>query len=194
MNRNRLTLVFIAALFGLPLIAAWLMQSGLLDWRPAQTVNLGRLVSPPLPLDIADWQATDTVGSNWRILYVVPRDCDATCTDQVIGLRQVHLAAGRHRSQVVVTLLPAVAWEAATREAMLAIHPEFQLVVDPVGDTMQALSLALQRSGIGDANLAGHAFVIDPAANVILAYTAGFNPNHINRDLKRLLTWSAGDE
>jgi hypothetical protein len=68
------------------------------------------------------------------------------------------------------------------------------LRADASGKTRADLLEAVQNKA-GNANtVAAWAFVLDPAGNVILAYAAGFDPNHVNRDLKRLLTWSAQDE
>jgi len=187
MNRNRLTLLFIAALFGLPLIAAWLMQSGLLDWRPAQTVNLGHLVEPPVTLSLETDQ-------KWQLLYLLPVACDVACEDDVTGLRQVHRAAGRHRDKIAVLLLSEGAAAHPDSQRLSAIDPGFRLATDADGQLDTALREAMRRAGLAEAGDRRSAFVLDPGANVILAYAAGFNPNHINRDLKRLLTWSAQDE
>ena len=187
MNRNRLTLLFIAALFGLPLVAAWLMQSGLLNWRPAQTVNLGRLVEPPVTLELA-------TENKWQLLYLLPAACDASCEADVTGLRQVHRAAGRHRDKIAVVLLSDSAAGHPDSQRLLAIDPGFLLVTDPDGALGEVLDEATRRAGLADEDPQRSAFVLDPGANVILAYAAGFNPNHLNRDLKRLLTWSAQDE
>jgi hypothetical protein len=52
----RLALVVIAALFILPLLLAWLMYSGVIEFTPGTTRNHGQLVQPPVPLD---WEAGD---------------------------------------------------------------------------------------------------------------------------------------
>jgi hypothetical protein len=45
----RVALVIIAAIFILPLVAAWLMFTGVIEFRPGATRNLGQLV-PPRPI------------------------------------------------------------------------------------------------------------------------------------------------
>ena len=37
-------------------------------------------------------------------------------------------------------------------------------------------------------------YLIDPLGNIMLFYAAGFDPNDLKKDLKRLLTWSKLDE
>ena len=40
----------------------------------------------------------------------------------------------------------------------------------------------------------GSTYLIDPLGNIMMSYAAGFDPNDLKRDLKRLLTWSKLDE
>ena len=44
------------------------------------------------------------------------------------------------------------------------------------------------------ADVAGSVYLIDPLGNIMLFYAAGFDPNDLKKDLKRLLTWSKLDE
>jgi hypothetical protein len=36
----------------------------------------------------------------------------------------------------------------------------------------------------------GSSFLIDPMGNIMMFYAAGFDPNDLKKDLKRLLQWS----
>jgi hypothetical protein len=38
------------------------------------------------------------------------------------------------------------------------------------------------------------AYLIDTLGNIMMAYEAGADPNHLRHDVKRLLTWSKLDE
>jgi hypothetical protein len=40
----------------------------------------------------------------------------------------------------------------------------------------------------------GDIYLIDPLGNIMMYYAADADPNHIRKDLKRLLTWSKLDE
>ena len=104
----RLALVIIAGIFLLPLVAAWLMYSGAVNFQPATTRNLGNLVQPPVPVELADVavaSGTSAVGmeeleDHWVVMHIVPGDCDAACNDAVTALRQIHRAAGRNQSRI----------------------------------------------------------------------------------------------
>ena len=60
----RLALVIIASLFILPLALAWLMYSGVIDYDPVETRNLGKLVEPPVPVsfDSLVWHSPESSG------------------------------------------------------------------------------------------------------------------------------------
>jgi hypothetical protein len=40
----------------------------------------------------------------------------------------------------------------------------------------------------------GSRFLIDPMGNIMMLYAAGFDPNDLKKDLKRLLKWSQQDK
>ena len=108
----RVSLVVIAALFLLPLAAAWLMYSGVIDFEPGDTRNLGELVEPPVPVDLdglvpADpaRDPTTELPRHWAIVHVVPADCGPDCEATVTALRQVYVAAGRNQSRLRILLL-----------------------------------------------------------------------------------------
>lgn len=192
----RVALVVIAGLFVLPLALAWLMYSGAVDYQPAETRNLGELVEPPVPLAIetldvraesgqpaADWSP------HWLVLYAAPEPCAAACLADAEGLRQVHRAAGRNQSRIRLLLLgPGAIEQSGT---LRELYPAFLLASDPAGSvtaTLQSVSVAR------DAVMAGSLYLIDPLGNIMMFYAAGFDPNDLKKDLKRLLTWSKLDE
>lgn len=193
----RISLVIIAAMFLLPLLLAWLMYTGTIDYRPASTRNYGQLVEPPLPLS---WEgvyvagvpgdapkaAADELDKHWVVLKPVPASCDEPCVQQVIQLRQIHRAAGRDQSRVRIALLLDESAPAADRERMQDIYTEFRLVTNPDG----ALGATMGRASGNTPST----YLIDPLGNIMMVYAAGADPNHLKKDLKRLLTWSKLDE
>ncbi len=79
----RISLLIIAAIFLLPLLLAWFMYNGTIQYKPAATRNFGQLVEPPLPLHWQDVTMVPVNGStpsgaaeafknHWVILYPVP--------------------------------------------------------------------------------------------------------------------------
>jgi len=109
----RVALLIIAALFFLPLVLAWLMYSGTIEFRPHSTRNFGQLVHPPMPLTWAgvhpdrstDGPLAGTFEGHWLILHAVPQPCGEDCLRDIADLRQVHRAAGRQQSRIRLALL-----------------------------------------------------------------------------------------
>jgi hypothetical protein len=194
----RVALLTIAALFVLPLVLAWLMYTGTIDFRPHTTRNLGQLVQPPVPVSwtgvvLDDREANgaaETFGGHWLILHAVPRPCGDACLRAVTDLRQVHRASGRQQSRIRVALLHDFE-DAAEANAVQEIYAPFELLEDPVGSLWQALERV---AGGGKGGARGNTYLIDPLGNIMLLYAAGYDPNDLKSDLKRLLTWSKLDE
>ena len=191
LNSPRVALVVIASIFILPLVLAWLMFSGIIEYRPESTRNRGSLVQPPVPVSWAGVYETgaaseteETFGEHWLILHAVTDPCDTACLEAITGLRQVHLALGRDRPRVRLALLHRGEDPASLRQ----LYDGFHLLEDPAGGLWSTLARAAGRGGP-----AGATYLVDPLGNVMMYYAPGFDPNDLKTDLKRLLTWSKMD-
>lgn len=189
----RLALLTIAAIFLLPLALAYMMYSGSISYNPVETRNLGTLVEPPVPVNLAALEPLANVGlplaelaeRHWVVMHTLPEPCAEACLETVTGLRQVHRSTGRNQSRIRMLLVAAYPDpELATR--LQAIYPSFYLArLNP--------GLSRQIDGIPNATR-GDSYLIDPLGNIMMAYAAGSDPNDLKKDLKRLLTWSKLDE
>ncbi len=190
-SRNRLVLIAIAVLFFLPVLAAVLMQSKWWHFEPAHTTNRGALVEPPqsIPDGAVDW--TTEQGPRWMVLYLPATDCGKPCVEDAAALRQIHIGLGRRREHVVIGLLPANPGGALAPDEWQRVYDEFVIGAGRGDDAWQVLRDAAAATGVGDATMARHAFLLDPAGRVVLAYPADFTPGDINKDLKRLLKGGA---
>ncbi len=203
----RLTLLIIAAMFLLPLMLAWLMYSGTLSYEPGSGRNLGTLIKPPVLIDWHDVNrvkrqkdtqpalttAADELLEHWVILYPVPAICDAACQQRVSSLRQIHRATGRHQSRVRLALLLDDTSPGETAKTLQAMYEKFTLIRDPCASLSKALA-AIPAGTPGMSATKGDIYLIDPLGNIMMYYAADADPNHIRKDLKRLLTWSKLDE
>jgi hypothetical protein len=131
---------------------------------------------------------TTELPRHWAVVHVVPAACGPECEATVTALRQVYVAAGRNQSRLRILLLyrPADAVDATRLEA---IHPGFLLASDGDGRMLDALAAIA-----GNVDPAGHTYLLDPLGNIMMLYRAGYDPNDLKKDLKRLLTWSKLDE
>ena len=195
----RVALLIIAALFFLPMLLAWLMYTGTIEFRPHSTRNLGQLVQPPLPVawsgvyrdgDTAEPVAESFAG-HWLILHVVPNPCVGDCLRAITDLRQIHRASGRQQSRIQMALLHDLDGT-ADRLALQKIYASFQLLENPDGSLWRKLEDIA--GGAAATPVRGSSYLIDPLGNIMLYYAAGYDPNDLKSDLKRLLTWSKLDE
>ncbi len=203
----RLALLIIAAMFLLPLLLAWLMYSGSLDFKPTSTRNLGTLIEPPVPIDwtvtvllsgetnlaVDPGQGIGVFDEHWVILQPVPAVCDDSCLKEVSNLRQIHRASGRQQFRIRLALLLDESSPADQAKSLLAIYPKFHLIRDPSGLLPETLA-GIQQKLSGQAGPAKGVYMIDPLGNIMMYYQAGSDPNYIKQDLKRLLTWSKLDK
>jgi cytochrome oxidase Cu insertion factor (SCO1/SenC/PrrC family) len=192
----RVSLVIIAAMFLLPLLLAWFMYSGTIEYKPPITRNFGQLVKPPIPLD---WQeaillpgddepgqdAAEAFSDHWVILYPVPDPCLDTCLQAALALRQIHRAAGRQQARIRIALLIRDKGSTDVEFTLRDTYSRFQLIRDPDGK----LTSTLQRATVEP----GAVYLIDPLGNIMMTYKEGADPNELKQDLKRLLTWSKLD-
>ena len=173
------------------------MYSGVIEYKPSTTRNFGQLVEPPLPMawdDIVlapaavepESGAAQAFGDHWVILYTVPGPCLEACFQAVTSLRQIHLASGRHQARIRIALLMQEPSSSDLETSLRNAYPKFHLISDPSG----ILSTTLEQAAGGE----GSTYLIDPLGNIMMAYAAGADPNHLKQDLNRLLTWSKLDK
>lgn len=194
----RVTLLVILGLFTLPLALAWMMNSGSIPYRSADTVNLGRLVSPVVPLDwssvepVANDSATAGLDGFWVILYAIPPICNEGCLAAVTQLRQVHRASGRDQNRIKIALLVEPSISQSLVDELLAIDPQFNLVESLSGTISRALAQAVAPDPAQGGQAA--VYLVDPVGNIMMTYNGKSGPNRLSKDLKRLLTWSTQDK
>lgn len=187
----RLTLILITSVFLLPLVVAWLMFKGVIEFGPAATVNHGRLIQPPVPLQWSEKDA-DALAGHWVVLHVISDPCSSSCTEAVTALRQVHKAMGRQKLRIQIALLLGPE-QAQTGQQLDTIYASFHLVTGNAGGIAPLLEQAAGSLPVA-AHTAGSSFLIDPLGNIMMFYEAGSDPKYLQKDLKRMLTYSKLDQ
>ncbi|HET6564211.1 MAG TPA: redoxin domain-containing protein [Xanthomonadales bacterium] len=195
---NRLKLLAILALFVIPLLLALMMFKGQMPLLSGETINQGKLIQPPVPLDwTAAIPANETHGTadlegSWVILMPVPKACSQDCLKKVTGLRQVHRASGREQHRIRLALLSESEWDKASQEQFDGIYNQFMLLSDPSQELFDALQVAASHNQIHPEALA--TYLVDPLGNLMMAYDMADSETRMSKDLKRLLTWSKQDK
>lgn len=206
LSRQQITLLGIFAIFLAPVLLVVVMRSSWWQYQPEKFQNLGQLVQPPVQLPMAfvavDPAAQDgskspfsAIRGKWLLLYVMPQDCDRSCINDIISLRQIHKATGRQGKHLALVILNTNKAGNEIQSTLESIYQELHYIANPGAETLATLtriSVSL-KSQQGQSNHV-RTFVADPMLNVMLAYGEDAKPGAINKDLKRLLKWSRQDK
>jgi hypothetical protein len=180
--RNLRTVALLAALFLIPLLAAFALYYGG-SWRPAGSTNHGELIEPPRPLPRIDaaYPAT-TFTHAWSLVYIGAGDCDEPCRNALYVMRQTHLGLNNDMDRVQRVLIAT--GDSAAHE-LRAREEGGLLVVDATGNKAQALLAQFPAS-----ERAHSIFVVDPLGNLMMRFDARANPRGLREDLLKLLKLS----
>ncbi len=168
-NKNRLTLIALAAVFLVPVLAAMFLNSRWSNWKPEATRNHGTLIRPVLPVAGVPLLEDQRGHLRWTLVSVNCRvDCDARF-DELARLRR---GLGRFDEKLTVAALGA---PGAPPESVAALE-------DPDGRITAALgSRSLPARGL---------YLVDPLGNLMLRYTEDYQASDVLEDLERLLKYS----
>lgn len=194
---HRWKLLFLAALFFVPLGISFYWYYGLDSVRPAASVQKGQLILPArplpqleLPLAHGGTTSADFLERTWTLVYLTQGPCDSACRDRLAELRQLRLALGRDRNRVGGVLLysgdtPEREWLTREHEGLIAAS------LDDTAASTQLLPQFGEEHDTPEALLgAGRVYIVDPNGNLMMRYEAGTALKDIHEDLKRLLRLS----
>lgn len=181
----RIKLLLLFALFAAPFFLAY---AAFHFWKPTSFANRGTLLNPvqllaDVPLQSnggpeAKWSAQSPLAGKWVLLQVGDMPCNAVCEGRLVGVRQIHVALGKHQTRVQRAF--------AIREGKL--DPAFAAKVpDVLWLTGAALHAELHKSVPAGSGLEGRILIIDPLGNLILRYDAGAELKDVVKDMERLL-------
>jgi hypothetical protein len=93
-NKNKIAIIALVVVFVLPVILAKVALEN--DWFNKGATNQGELLTPPVDLS----KGFSELPPLWRLVYVLPEECDAKCTNAIYALGQIHIALGKHMDRV----------------------------------------------------------------------------------------------
>lgn len=198
-NRNRAMLVGLLLLAMLPLGAAVWIYYGAPDMVAGGRTNHGALIQPPTQLaDLGLRREGTTLTAEgprlWRVVLMLPADCDEACLERVHLLRQLHRLLGRDEDRVVrLAALPADA-PTALRARLGERFPRMELVTRPP-DLLERAVAGAELLG-GDAPLREPGLpelavlTVDPLGNVVFVHGLDQIGEPLLSDLRRVLRLS----
>ncbi len=182
-NRGRRTLLLLAVVFLGPMAVAMALYFTGFELRPGGTTQHGELFLPPRPMPdvgmtlLGDPAGTAQLYGKWTLIYAGPGQCDDSCQQTLVEIRQVRRALGRDMDRVQRLYL--VTSGTAARDFLGAEHPGLGIVEAPI-EVQELVGI------IGDIH-AGDLFLSDPLGNLVMRYPAGTTMKAIHTGLQRLL-------
>ena len=103
-NSNTLTLWLLMLVFlGPSLIAATLyLYRAHFQFN---TLERGEILSPPIAIQTQPFFNENLIGK-WQLIYVSPKNCDATCEAALSTLQKIQVATGKEQSRVEYRAVP----------------------------------------------------------------------------------------
>jgi hypothetical protein len=184
-TKNRLTIIFTVLLFTAPVVVAYLLSSGLLNYHPDSTKNNGTFVSPLVKL--ADW--TDApwaaqLEGHWTLIRRVPGACPDGCEEAQDALQRYRLSLG-HRAEKLNLML-------MTDQPVTVKQDLFPLVSKVSIQGNAGLQQEMQRLSAESLGDGQGLYVVAPEGYLMMAFTAENTSSEIIKDLS-LLTKRKGD-
>jgi cytochrome oxidase Cu insertion factor (SCO1/SenC/PrrC family) len=194
-RRNRLVLLMILLSFVAPFVIGHVAYFQ--GWfKGTATTNKGDLIDPPvafadLHLQGADGQPLSPafLDQHWRLVYVLPPQCEAACRNSLFQMRQVRRAAGQYADRVKLLLVQPQAPDAGTVTLLNQQFAEMQRVNGAAPTLDQALAVATPA-----ASRAGRLYIMDAKGYIMLSYapeadekTSMVKAGDVLADLKKLL-------
>ncbi|NNF16199.1 MAG: hypothetical protein HKN70_05595 [Gammaproteobacteria bacterium] len=185
-NAGRRQLLLIALVFFAPLVVAWLMYLGVIDWRPTSSSAHGELFDPALSLPPHEPEylnkiyPDDFLRERWTLAYVGMTDCNSHCEQTLLVMRQVRMSLGKYADRIgLAAILPQ---DGRFPDALYPAFPNMEIV--RAGSLAQVI-LASHQAQPGE-----WIYIIDPLGNLVMRFSNAADPRAIYNDLKRLLKLS----
>ncbi|MGS2721070.1 hypothetical protein [Paraglaciecola aestuariivivens] len=152
-NNKSLILLFVAV-FLLPVILAKLALDN--GWFNQAATNKGELLATPLDMAVLNQGQAEP---KWKLLYVLPQNCDQACENALYSIAQVHSALGKHADRAEALVL---AHELSDAQQLAKLNQQTQIRLQ-ISDSkiLQQVFKQTNTDGI---------FIADTLDNVILRY------------------------
>ena len=192
MNRGRLKLVVIFAVFLGPLLAAFIWYYGFGGMSaPRGSTNHAPLISPVIALKPFSNTGTDgarftaeSLKHHWHLIHPLAARCDGRCEKSLYNTRQVRLALGKDTGRIRRILLSP---NRDLLNRLAAGHPDAVRLLES-GDESQGGLESRLAPVIGSRALGENdALLVDPLGNLMMIIPAGLDPGLLLKDLKHLL-------
>jgi hypothetical protein len=158
-SNKGLILTFIAV-FTLPVILAKLALDN--NWFTQAATNKGELLQPSLDMSNL---LLEHDSKKWKLLYILPAQCDVSCENAIYSLTQLHNALGKEQDRAESIV---IALEDSDAKAIAAMAGNRHLrVLTSDQQSVNQVFQQLTTNGI---------FIADTLNNIILRYPTQIDP------------------
>ncbi|CCN73260.1 conserved hypothetical protein [Vibrio nigripulchritudo SFn118] len=163
-NRGRLILIALVALFAMPAIMAKLILE--MNWYQPGVTNKGMLVEPESYL--SDFKMPGSQDKQWQLGYVLPAKCGSLCQQQLHLLQQSYVSLGKYQDRVQPTVY-------VTSESDTSVLNDYSF--ERVTSTRDFLAKFEQQEYI----------IVDPRGQLVMHYPKEINPDLLIQQSKGLI-------
>ena len=182
-TKNRLKLIFIAGLFALPVMSAWLVFENPQWLEGGETKNYGELISPAIATKLSNYVSNgsevnmDDLKGRWVLVHLdVDGQCAKSCEKSVHIVHQLNVLLNKDAKRLKRVYLDQSNGPIAP---FLSEAPELH-VFKWNHENFTALSQQVKQTEDGDMLL------MDPLGNIMMRYRQDADPYGIQKDLKLL--------
>jgi hypothetical protein len=179
-TKNRLTIIFTVLLFMGPVVVAYLLSSGVIDYKPDSTKNNGHFVSPLVKIaDYSEQQWVKELTGTWTLIRVVPEACANQCQQFEDELNRYQLSLGHRADKIQLMLISS-----GFLSDMPDQFPHIKKIV-----IKQDSALANEFNKLSAASLGkGHGlYVVAPEGYLMMSFSDENTSSEIIKDLSLLV-------
>ena len=189
-KRNLKPFWIILAISGLPYLLSWIWYANMDNLPEVASGNRGELIEPARPLEnmmlaTVDGSLlnTNTLKGNWILMMAGSSDCNETCLKNVYFMRQVRRLMGEDREKIKRIFVMTDKSRLDDFKEQVSDYGNMEIVST---EAEQGKKL-IEQMTINNNTPENRIFIVDPLANLMMAYPQDVDPEDIAKDFRRLL-------
>lgn len=176
----------------IPIAGSWWFLQGMQEGGEFATRNYGELIVPARPLKETTLRtlegkdlAVSELKGKWILIIFGSAACDEICQRNLYETRQIRLATGDDIQRVQRLWVTDDLNSVNEREWLDSQHPD--LLIASGGETKTGFVNQFVLPEVPDPLAAQRVYIVDPIGNLVISYPPEETPEHILKDLNRLL-------
>lgn len=189
-KRNLTPFWILLAISGLPYLLSWIWYANMDNLPEVASGNRGELIEPARPLAnmmlaTVDGSLlnTNTLKGNWILMMAGSSDCNEACLKNVYFMRQVRRLMGEDREKIKRIFVMTDKSRLDAFKEQVSDYGNMEIVST---EAEQGKKL-IEQMTINNNTPENRIFIVDPLANLMMAYPQDVDPEDIAKDFRRLL-------